>query len=48
MTDVLLNQCCYQTLQFEQPWLLENYLRIGGYEAWKKILAEKTPPAKIV
>jgi NADH-quinone oxidoreductase subunit F len=48
MSDILLNQCCYETLQFDQPWTLENYLKIGGYEAWKKILAEKTPADRII
>ncbi len=48
MTDIVLNQTCYETLQFDQPWALENYLKIGGYEAWKKILDEKTPPEKVI
>jgi NADH-quinone oxidoreductase subunit F len=48
MTDIVLNQTCYETLQFDQPWALENYLTIGGYEAWKKILDEKTPPEKVI
>ena len=35
-----LNQVCLATLQFEdQPWSLENYLKVGGYQAWQKILA---------
>jgi NADH-quinone oxidoreductase subunit F len=48
MSEILLNQCCYETLQFEQPWTLENYLRIGGYEEWRKILAERTPPDRVI
>jgi NADH-quinone oxidoreductase subunit F len=48
MSGILLNQCCYETLQFDQPWTLENYLKIGGYEAWRKILAENIPPDKII
>ncbi len=48
MSDIPLNQCCYETLQFEQPWTLENYLRIGGYEAWRTILAERTPPDRVI
>ena len=42
------NQVCFTTLQFDKPWTLENYLKIGGYDAWKKILAEKTPPEDII
>ncbi|MCP4044187.1 MAG: NADH-quinone oxidoreductase subunit NuoF, partial [Gammaproteobacteria bacterium] len=37
----MVNKVCFTTLQFEQPWTLENYLKIGGYEAWKKIIYEK-------
>ncbi len=44
----MANQVCYTTLQFDQPWTLENYLKIGGYQAWRKILAEKTPQEEII
>ncbi len=37
----MVNKVCFTTLQFEQSWTLENYLKIGGYEAWKKIIYEK-------
>jgi NADH-quinone oxidoreductase subunit F len=44
----MLNQVCFQTLQFDQPWGYDNYLKIGGYQAWKKILkGELTPQAVI-
>ena len=26
-----MNQVCYTTLQFDEPWTYENYLKIGGY-----------------
>ena len=42
------NQVCYATLQFDEPWTLENYYKVGGYEAWKKIIREKIPPKKII
>ncbi|MFC1776363.1 NADH-quinone oxidoreductase subunit NuoF [Pseudomonadota bacterium] len=38
----------FTTLEAEQPWSMETYLAIDGYQAWKKILAEKTDPAKII
>ena len=41
-------QVCFDTLQFDEPWTLENYLKVGGYQAWKKILEEKTDPAEII
>ena len=41
-------QVCFDTLQFDQPWTLENYLKVGGYQAWKKILAEQTAREDII
>ncbi|MGD8809652.1 MAG: NADH-quinone oxidoreductase subunit NuoF [Gammaproteobacteria bacterium] len=33
------NLVCYATRQFaEAPWSLENYQKIGGYEAWQRVL----------
>lgn len=48
MTDLALDQTCYETRQFDEPWTLENYLKVGGYEAWRKILTEKIKPAEII
>lgn len=42
------HQAVYTTLHFDTPWSLESYLKIGGWDAWKKILAEKTDPADII
>ncbi len=45
----MANEVCFATLQFEdQPWSYENYLKTGGYEAWRKILKDKTPPEDVV
>ncbi len=44
----MTNRVCFTTLEFDQPWTLENYLKVGGYQAWKKILADKTPPEDII
>ncbi|MGD8619926.1 MAG: NADH-quinone oxidoreductase subunit F, partial [Gammaproteobacteria bacterium] len=41
-------QVCFDTLQFDQPWTLENYLKVGGYQAWQKILREKISPEKVI
>jgi len=43
-----LNQVCYATLQFEEPWTLDNYHQVGGYEAWTKIVNEKIPPEDVI
>ena len=42
------HQVVYTTLHFDKPWSLDNYLKVDGYAAWKKILAEKPDPATIV
>ncbi len=44
----MANEVCLETLKFDQPYTLENYLKIGGYEAWKKILKNKTAPEEII
>ncbi|MEJ5208808.1 NADH-quinone oxidoreductase subunit NuoF [Denitratimonas sp. CY0512] len=38
----------YTTLHFDQPWTYENYLKTGGYQAWRKILEEKIPPEQVI
>ena len=43
-----MNQVCYTTLQFDEPWTYENYLKIGGYKAWNRILEEKLSPDDVV
>jgi NADH-quinone oxidoreductase subunit F len=44
-----LNQVCLATLRFEdQPWSLENYLKVGGYQAWQKILAGELDQAAVI
>ena len=44
----MLNRVCYETLQFEQPWTWDNYLKIGGYRAWRDILAKRTPQGEVI
>ena len=41
-------QVCFRTLEFDTPWSLENYRKLGGYSVWEKILKEKTPPEQII
>lgn len=38
----------FTTQHAEVPWSLETYLSIDGYQAWRKILQEKTPQEKII
>ena len=39
---------CFTTLHFEQPWSYDGYLKSGGYQAWRRILAEKIPPEQVI
>ena len=39
---------CLPEPGLERPWTLESYQSTGGYDAWRKILSESTPPEDIV
>ena len=38
----------YTTLHFDTPWSYDNYVKTGGYDAWRKILDEKIAPADVI
>jgi NADH-quinone oxidoreductase subunit F len=42
------NQVCFEPLGLERSWELATYRSIGGYEAWERILREKTPREQII
>ena len=42
------NLVCFEPLHLPESWKLSTYQTIGGYEAWKKILREKTPREQII
>ncbi|MEZ5479188.1 MAG: NADH-quinone oxidoreductase subunit NuoF [Thiolinea sp.] len=45
----MTNQVCFITRQFgDQSHTLENYLKVGGYQAWRQILEEKTSTEDII
>lgn len=44
----MANEVCFSTLHEKEPWKLETYMRHGGYEAWKKVLRDKTPAEEII
>jgi NADH-quinone oxidoreductase subunit F len=45
----MANQVCFTTTQFgDQAHTLESYLKVGGYQAWRKILEERTPAEDII
>jgi len=48
-TDTMyLNEICFATLKYDPPWSLESYRRVGGYEAWQRIINEKIPPEDVI
>ena len=44
----MANEVCFRTLHLDEPWTLESYLSVGGYESLKKILTEKIPAEDII
>ena len=46
--DGALNRSVTPTLGLEPPWSLESYRKVGGYEAWSRVLRERVPPAHVL
>ena len=44
----MANEVCYRTLALDRPWSIETYTGLGGYEAWKKILAGQLTPDQVI
>tara|TARA_R100000963_G_scaffold317_2_gene469 strand:+ start:6977 stop:8278 length:1302 start_codon:yes stop_codon:yes gene_type:complete len=42
------NQVCFRTMHLDQPWSMEAYRSVGGYEVLEKILREKTRQESII
>ena len=42
------HQIVFATLDQDEPWSMDSYLAVDGYQAWKKILKEKTPREEII
>lgn len=38
----------FTTQHADQPWSMQTYLSVDGYQAWRKILQQKTPQAEII
>ena len=43
-----LNLVCFEPLKAERSWTLATYEQFGGYQAWRKILAEKPPREQVI
>jgi NADH-quinone oxidoreductase subunit F len=46
--DDKMNLVVFEPLKLERSWTLDTYRKIGGYDAWTKILAEKSPREQII
>ncbi|KAF0193290.1 MAG: NADH-quinone oxidoreductase subunit F [Gammaproteobacteria bacterium] len=44
----MANEICFRNNHLDKSWTLDVYQGAGGYEVWRKILAEKTPPDDII
>ncbi len=44
----MANEVCYRTLGLDQPWSIETYQSVGGYEAWRNILAGRIKPDQVI
>ncbi len=44
----MVNQVCFTTLGHDEPWSLETYRKVGGYQAWERILREGTPREEVI
>jgi NADH-quinone oxidoreductase subunit F len=42
------NLTCFEPLKLANSWTLATYQSIGGYDAWRKILAEKPKPEDVI
>ena len=45
---VLPHQVAYTTHAFDEPWTMESYERVGGWQAWRGIVARRPDPAELV
>jgi NADH-quinone oxidoreductase subunit F len=43
-----MNLTVFEPLHLERSWELEQYRKIGGYQVWESILANKTPREEII
>ena len=44
----MANEVCFQTLGHETPWSMETYEAVGGYVAWRKIVAGSVTPDAVI
>jgi NADH-quinone oxidoreductase subunit F len=48
MTELQHNLVCFNTFGEDEPWTLETYERLDGYQSWRKILAGEMTPDEVI
>ena len=44
----MVNRVCYTTLGYDEPWSLETYRQVGGYQALERVLGQPMPRADVI
>nr|VFJ51849.1 MAG: NADH-quinone oxidoreductase subunit F [Candidatus Kentron sp. FW] len=44
----MVNEVCFATRAFSEPWTYESYQKVGGYIAWRNILKERYLPEDVI
>jgi NADH-quinone oxidoreductase subunit F len=45
---MMVNEVCFKNIDKDRSWTIESYEESGGYQALRKVLAEKTPSGDII
>ena len=48
MTELQHNLVCFNTFGEDEPWTLETYEKLDGYQSWGKILAGEMTPDEVI
>jgi NADH-quinone oxidoreductase subunit F len=48
MTEFKHNLVCFNTFDEDEPWTLETYEKLDGYQSWRKILAGEMSPDEVI
>ena len=48
MTELQHNLVCFNTFGEDEPWTLETYEKLDGYQSWRKILAGEMTPDEVI
>ena len=46
--DDKMNLVLFESMKLDQPWTLQTYRSIGGYDVWEKYLKEKPTRESII